>query len=188
VTNAKLSIPPDREGWLRSNLRCPSCQGSDWLPESTRWACRSCGSLHPKENRAISFIDPALAEQTRVNAKNRVSAHAYSLSTLTLIDRAEKAGGMVLDCGAGSRDHIAANLIQTEITPYDNIDVLAVNQRLPFVDACFDVVLSYDVLEHVTDPFLSARELVRVLKPGGVLHINVPSSRPNTATRTTTTT
>ena len=40
--------------------------------------------------------------------------------------------------------------MQTEITPYANVDVLAVNQRLPFADDLFDVAFWFDVLEHVT--------------------------------------
>ena len=40
-------------------------------------------------------------------------------------------------------------------------------EALPFEDATFDVVLSYDVFEHVDDPVLAFRELRRVLRPGG---------------------
>lgn len=38
---------------------------------------------------------------------------------------------------------------------------------LPFEDAAFDVVLSCGVLEHVRDEIGSAREIARVLRPGG---------------------
>jgi SAM-dependent methyltransferase len=40
-------------------------------------------------------------------------------------------------------------------------------ERLPFADDSFDVVISYDVLEHVQDPVLAFRELRRVLRSGG---------------------
>jgi hypothetical protein len=39
-------------------------------------------------------------------------------------------------------------------------------------------VLSLNVLEHVTDPFTCAKELVRVLKPGGVLYCCIPFLQP----------
>jgi SAM-dependent methyltransferase len=53
----------------------------------------------------------------------------------------------------------------------------AVGERLPFADASFDVVFSNDVLEHVSDDVASAREIVRVLQPGGRAVIYVPNRR-----------
>jgi ubiquinone/menaquinone biosynthesis C-methylase UbiE len=40
-------------------------------------------------------------------------------------------------------------------------------EHLPFADASFDMVLSYDVLEHVESPADTLCEVMRVLKPGG---------------------
>ena len=51
---------------------------------------------------------------------------------------------------------------------------------LPFADATFDAVASVDVLSQIEFPRESsqaARELNRVLKPGGTLVINVPAYR-----------
>jgi len=51
----------------------------------------------------------------------------------------------------------------------------AVGETLPFADNTFDVVFSHEVLEHVTDDRLCARELVRVVRPSGRIVIFVPN-------------
>lgn len=50
--------------------------------------------------------------------------------------------------------------------------------RLPFPDAAFDTVVVLDLLEHVHDDHGLARELARVLEPGGRLIVNVPHVKP----------
>jgi SAM-dependent methyltransferase len=45
---------------------------------------------------------------------------------------------------------------------------------LPYGDAEFDIVVLFDVFEHVTDVGQAASEVARVLKPGGVFHCFVP--------------
>ena len=45
---------------------------------------------------------------------------------------------------------------------------------LPYSNASFDIVVLFDVFEHVTDVGKAADQVARVLKPGGVFHCFVP--------------
>jgi SAM-dependent methyltransferase len=46
---------------------------------------------------------------------------------------------------------------------------------LPFPTGTFDRVICSEVLEHVTDPDAATAELVRVVKPGGLFAVSVPT-------------
>jgi SAM-dependent methyltransferase len=50
--------------------------------------------------------------------------------------------------------------------------------RLPFADHCFDVVICSEVLEHIVPYRAVLAEILRVLKPGGVLAASVPRAWP----------
>ncbi|MFN2470685.1 MAG: methyltransferase domain-containing protein [Gaiellaceae bacterium] len=50
-------------------------------------------------------------------------------------------------------------------------------EELPFEDASFDAVVSFDVLEHVTDPVAAFHEIARVLRPDGVAWLVFPTYR-----------
>jgi glycosyltransferase involved in cell wall biosynthesis/ubiquinone/menaquinone biosynthesis C-methylase UbiE len=60
------------------------------------------------------------------------------------------------------REQVPAELLCTDIT------------RLPYADNSFDRVLMSEVLEHIGDDRRAAREVLRVLKPGGILALSVP--------------
>ena len=49
---------------------------------------------------------------------------------------------------------------------------------MPFQDGSYDSVICSEVLEHVPAPEESIKELIRVLKPGGVLALSVPRFLP----------
>jgi SAM-dependent methyltransferase len=50
--------------------------------------------------------------------------------------------------------------------------------RMPFGDDAFDRVIAAEVLEHVPDDQRAMRELARVLRPGGLAAITVPTFLP----------
>lgn len=93
--------------------------------------------------------------------------------------------GHVLNAGCGARDigpwlksqHAAA------LTSYDIASPLAGAvigplEAMPFADASFDSILCNAVLEHVGAVDAVARELARVLKPGGHAVLAVPFLQP----------
>ena len=117
-----------------------------------------------------------LREATRISDTGNVSSNSYDGDVLEIIEHYED--GLILDCGAGRRSVYYSNVVNYKIVDYDTTDVIGVGEALPFVDASFDAVISVAVLEHVRDPFQCAREIARVLKPGGQLFCCVPFLQP----------
>jgi SAM-dependent methyltransferase len=54
---------------------------------------------------------------------------------------------------------------------------LCTQDKIPYRDEEFDAVISFDVLEHVSDPRVSMQEIMRVIKPGGKLYAVFPIYR-----------
>lgn len=51
-------------------------------------------------------------------------------------------------------------------------------ESLPYDDATFDVVFCMNALDHMADPPAAVRQMLRVLKPGGWLHLDITNSSP----------
>lgn len=165
---------PKKE-WILQNLVCTTCTARAPLSRtSDALECPACHEAYEANSRHVNMLPAALREKFNITSTDKVSDHPYDERAKDIIADVATGGGMVLDCGCGSRTARYDNLVQLEIVDYDNVDVLGVNQALPFKDETFHAVLSFDVLEHVDDPFLAAREIIRVLKPGGTLYVDVP--------------
>lgn len=92
--------------------------------------------------------------------------------------------GEVLDYGCGGQPYrrlfsSASSYVGVDIRDETGSTVVVhPSEPLPFSDGAFDMVLSNQVLEHVEDPDLYVREVVRVLKPEGTLVLSVPFIYP----------
>ncbi len=92
----------------------------------------------------------------------------------------------VLDAGAGESvykkyfshcDYKAIDLAVGESRwNYANLDYVGPLHDMPIPDESFDAILCTQVLEHLEWPRESIAEMLRVLKPGGVLYMTVPMS------------
>ena len=51
-------------------------------------------------------------------------------------------------------------------------------EAIPIADSSLDAVICSEVLEHIDSPQESIKELIRVLKPGGIIALSVPRFMP----------
>jgi SAM-dependent methyltransferase len=58
------------------------------------------------------------------------------------------------------------------------LTIAAIGEELPFGDCSFDIALSDNVIDHAENPVKIVDELVRVLKPGGLLYFTVNVHHP----------
>ncbi len=101
-------------------------------------------------------------------------------TTAPLIDL--HARGRFIDLGCG--DMPFRNLIEPSATSYDSLDLMPGDDAITYTadiqnmaeipDASYESALCLEVLEHLPDPFRAAREIMRVLSPGGTLIASVP--------------
>jgi len=49
------------------------------------------------------------------------------------------------------------------------------NQSIPLIDDCIDVITASDILEHLVNPFVFVSEMYRVLQPGGYIVLDTPN-------------
>jgi SAM-dependent methyltransferase len=68
--------------------------------------------------------------------------------------------------------------LATDIRVLPSVDFASDATALPVADHSVDVVVSLELLEHVTDPAAALAEMARVLKPGGTVMVSVPSTVP----------
>lgn len=85
---------------------------------------------------------------------------------------------LILDCGSGDRSHPDPRVVSFEYSRFHAPDVFGDGHQLPFRDDSFDLILSQAVIEHLYDPYAAAKEIVRVLKPGGVLYVESAFMQP----------
>jgi SAM-dependent methyltransferase len=161
---------------IQALLQCPVCKGHEFSSAAGEILCAECATHFARSPRGYDFLTSDLRALGAIEDTDSISTNAYDPAALQMI--AERPDGWILDAGSGLRDEYFANVVNFEIVDYASTDVVGLCERLPFRDGAFDAVFSFAVLEHIRDPFQAAREIVRVLKPGGVLYAAVPFLQP----------
>jgi SAM-dependent methyltransferase/uncharacterized protein YbaR (Trm112 family) len=155
-TEAERRIPPLRRG---PEYSCPCC-GARARFVSYRGRpqarCPSCDAKE-RERLLVLVLREILASggyTTVLHAAPERSVRRY------LSDRAD--AYVTVDLTRGLTSFAGRLTAAADLT------------RLPFVSDAFDLVLASHVLEHIRDDRSAIREVMRVLKPGGIAVLSVP--------------
>jgi SAM-dependent methyltransferase len=95
-----------------------------------------------------------------------------------LVEHMESLEGPWLHVGAGASDLHAAGCVEVELDIFRNTDVVGDVTRLPFSDREFVGVVAHNIFEHLAAPADAARELRRVLRPGGEISVQTAFLQP----------
>jgi SAM-dependent methyltransferase len=91
----------------------------------------------------------------------------------------------ILDVGCHNKPYypffegVAKSYIGLDVYPGEKVDIISKAEKIPFKENTFDVVVCFQVLEHIEDPQKAINEMHRVLKKGGILMLSTHGNMHN---------
>lgn len=155
------------------------------------YSCRGCGLIFPNPMPVPSQIAEHYGDVEKYFAEHVLEEKlgAYR-EVLTTIEQLNPTRGRLLDIGAGRGEMLKAATMRgwkaVGLEPasgfarfareYSGAEVIEARlEDRPFEKESFDVVTLGAVLEHVFNPVEVLKEINRILRPGGVLWLDVPN-------------
>lgn len=131
----------------------------------------------------LERYDPAIAGKIKYEHFHRYALAAEQVAGLRVLDIAsgEGYGSAMLADAAASVDgvDISPEAVGAANVRYGRPEKLKFHvgdaAAIPFGDATFDAVVSFETIEHIPSPKDLLREIKRVLKPGGFAMISTPN-------------
>lgn len=173
-------FPYAMAGWLPGGRRyCVLCEHKVWRFMPYRGGSRSVSPLM----RALDVVgsDVDHFECPRCGSHDRERHLTLYMRAAGIFDRLrdmrvlhfapERGLGRLL-AAASPLDHVRCDLYPRDAN-IRKVDI----EQMPFEEGTFDLVIANHVLEHVDDDVRAAREVHRVLKPGGLAILQAPFSR-----------
>jgi SAM-dependent methyltransferase len=153
-------------------LKCQKCGSHPLQVQQSQLICGNCSAVYPLVGGAAVFRSPL--EDVKVFPTEHVSNQISSV----IFDWLSGLEGMSLNIGAGGTLTKVPSCIEMEYSVYRNTDVVGDAHELPFQDNVFEVVVAFNVFEHLREPTKAAQEIFRVLKPGGKVMIHTAFLQP----------
>ena len=84
---------------------------------------------------------------------------------------------IIINLGSGPKI-IHPSILNVDIYPFANVNIITAAERLPFKDSSLDMVICESLLEHVEKRNSVINEIIRTIKPRGYLYVVVPFIYP----------
>jgi SAM-dependent methyltransferase len=130
---------------------------------------------YSRESAVMSRQYTAEAVQKKTSAKERLKAFLFndhrtqaSRDALDKVITSASEDSLCLSIGGGP-ERPDPKLVNLNIGPFPNVDIVADAHLLPYADSSVDAIYCEAVLEHLENPVLAVEEMFRIVKPGGKL-------------------
>ena len=171
-----LACPACRTA-LGENLECrcgASYRHSDGIPILRRDdVLPDASSAYVGLGRKIPESFRPLATRLRAVLRPEIVRH-FGTPLVEPFVRSFPDAAVILNVGSGGREYGRNDIINLDIEPGPAVDVVGVAEELPIQDGVVDGVILQAVLEHVADGERTLSEIVRVLRTGGRVLVELP--------------
>ena len=178
-------------------IKCLVCDNSNSL-RSFKWSnyeiynCQYCklyfcpelveieGNSSPVDYKGIKMMENSFYKTEKIAfqyAKNRIIEYEKLL---------ERKCQNILDIGCGPGvfykpyKDLSINWTGAEVSPFwiefgkkNKIPIL--EKSLDEIEERFDIITAHQVLEHVENPLKFMNQILKILKPGGIFHLEIPN-------------
>jgi SAM-dependent methyltransferase len=144
-------------------------------------------SIEPKD-RPSEVPPPKATTQERALASGGTSGEAIYRLVARVIRNSPQSGGTIIDVGCGGG--LLRNYVRDLVDEYIGVDTIRYDDfptdatfrmvdldtgRVDEPDGAADIVTSVETIEHLENPRSLVRELVRLVRPGGLILITTPN-------------
>ena len=120
-----------------------------------------------RRKRAFAFVDKISNRISLINKRALDIGCGYGALSSVLLEKGARVWAIEIDADK-------LKFAQNKLTGNNNFNSnLVENEILPYANHFFDIVVIFDVIEHVKNPAKMIQEASRVLKSGGYLYIEL---------------
>lgn len=149
---------------------------AEWLEKKLGYSPLVAAAVSEYEAQATKGL---LLDLIRAKQPQSVVDLGCGVGYLTFELLSASANGMRVACVDVLPEHVRyVRLRQVEEKKDSILPVLGDAERLPFADGSVEALMGSEVMEHVPDPAACAREIMRVLTPGGLVVLSTPNRQP----------